>query len=62
MAQEIIQGVLTEEEVMKLLGTDKGKLRIMRIRNGLPSVKINYRKRVYLQKDLMEYFEKNRDL
>lgn len=51
-----LQGVFTEKEVSDLLGLSKDQLAALRY-DGLPFVKLNDRRRLYIEDDLMEWFK-----
>jgi len=57
---EMLQGMVTEEELLKLLGLTKGELSRIRLEKGLPYVKLSMKRRVYLEEDLMEWFRVNK--
>ena len=57
---EMLQGMITEEELLKLLNLKPSELSYLRNVKGLPFVKLSLRKRVFLEKDLMAWFEKHR--
>jgi uncharacterized protein (DUF3820 family) len=52
--------MVTEEELMKLMQLKKSELHYLRAEKGMPFVRLNNRKRVYLEEDLMAWFKKNR--
>jgi len=54
-----LQGVFTEKEVCELLGLTKDQLNALRYK-GLPFVKVNDRRRLYFEDDLMEWFKSKR--
>jgi len=58
----MLQGMITEEELLKLLNLNKSELTYLRNAKGLPYVKLTVRKRVYLEEDLMAFFRANRKL
>ena len=59
---EMLQGMITEEELLKLLNLKPSELSYLRNEKGLPYVKLSIRKRVYLESDLMEWFRSRRSI
>ena len=51
-----LAGVLNEKEVCEFLGITKQQLDALRY-NGLPFIKLNERRRLYFESDLMELFK-----
>ena len=58
--QQALSSVLTEAEVEKFLGITKEQLSALRNARGLPFVKLNNRKRLYFEQDLIEFFKRCR--
>ncbi|RLB83097.1 MAG: hypothetical protein DRH17_03320 [Deltaproteobacteria bacterium] len=54
-----LAGVLTEKEVCEFLGITKQQLDTLRY-NGLPFIKLNERRRLYFESDLMDLFKARR--
>ena len=59
-AQETLENILTEEEILKLTGLTKSQLGEMRNREGFPFLKINRNNRLYLESDVVEWFKGRR--
>lgn len=59
---EMLRGMITEEELLKLMALKPSELSYLRHEKGLPYVKLSMRRRVYLEEDLMEWFRSNRFL
>lgn len=55
-----LEGMLTEQELMELLKLKPSELKYLRDVKNMPYVQLSKNKRLYLEKDLMEWFEKNR--
>ena len=53
---EMLQGMITEDELSKLLNLKPRELRFLRAAKGLPYGT----KRVYLEEDLMNFFKSHR--
>lgn len=45
---------------MKVLGLTKNELNGLRIDKGLPYVRLNMRRRLYLEEDLVQWFKNRR--
>ena len=56
-SRETLQNVLTEEEVLKLLGLKKSQLAEYRIKRRLPFLKVSSRSRLYLESDLVTWLK-----
>ena len=56
-SRETLQNILTEDEVLKLLGLKKSQLAEYRIKKQLPFIKINQRCRLYLESDLVTWLK-----
>ncbi len=54
---EMLKGMITEEELLKLMNLKPSELSYLRHEKGLPFVKLSVRRRVYLEEDLMEWFK-----
>jgi len=59
---EMLKGMITEEELLKLMNLKPSELSYLRHEKGLPYVKLSMRRRVYLEEDLMEWFKGHRFL
>ena len=57
---EMLKGMITEEELLKLMGLKPSELAYLRLEKGLPYVKLSMKRRVYLEDDLMEWFKGRR--
>jgi len=57
---EMLKGMITEEELLKLMALKPSELAYLRHEKGLPYVKLSIRRRVYLEDDLMEWFKTRR--
>ena len=57
---EMLQGMITEDELSKLLNLKPRELRFLRAAKGLPYVRLSRTKRVYLEEDLMNFFKSHR--
>jgi len=51
----MFNNVITEETLSDLLGLKKDQLNRLRQYEGLPFIRINHAKRVYLEQDVMEW-------
>jgi hypothetical protein len=56
----MLEGMVTEGELLKLMGLKDTELSYLRHAKGLPYVRLSSRKRVYLECDLMDWFKENR--
>jgi hypothetical protein len=56
---EPLSGVLPEEEVIRFLGITKKQLDSLRY-DGLPFIKLNERRRLYFESDLIKLFKARR--
>ena len=57
---EMLKGMVTEQELLKLMNLKPSELTSLRLEKGLPFVKLSLRIRVYLEDDLMEWFKGRR--
>ena len=57
---EMLQGMITEEELLKLLNVKPSELAHLRNEKGLPYVRFSRTRRIYLEEDLMEWFKNHR--
>ena len=57
---EMLKGMITEEELLKLMSLKPSELSYLRREKGLPFVKLTVRTRVYLEDDLMKWFKQHR--
>gem|GEM_PF-2574181 len=55
-----LQNVLTEQDLCELLGMKKEQVADLRNRKGLPFIKVSQRNRLYFEKDIIEFFTKQR--
>ncbi len=55
--RDTLQNILTEEEVLKLLGIKKAQLADCRNKKRLPFLKVNERCRLYLERDLVAWLK-----
>jgi len=58
--RETLQNILTEAEVLKILGLNKLQLGILRTSQKLPFLKVNRNCRLYLERDLVEWLKAQR--
>jgi len=58
--RETLQNILTEAEVLKILGLNKLQLGILRTNQKLPFLKVNRNCRLYLERDLVEWLKAQR--
>jgi hypothetical protein len=56
----MLRGMITEDELLKLMNLKPSELTYLRHDKGLPYVKLSLRKRVYLEDDLMTWFRSRR--
>ncbi len=59
-AEETLENILTEGEILKLTGLTKSQLGEMRNREGFPFLKINRNNRLYLERDVVQWFKGRR--
>ena len=57
---EMLKGMVTEGELLKLMNLKPSELSYLRREKGMPFVRLSKSKRVYLEEDLMAWFRKNR--
>ncbi|MFZ7113506.1 MAG: helix-turn-helix domain-containing protein [Desulfatiglandales bacterium] len=55
-----LKNVLTENDLTELLGLTKGQISDLRLKKGLPFIKVNQNSRLYLEDDLIEFFLRQR--
>jgi predicted DNA-binding transcriptional regulator AlpA len=55
--QRLEEAVLSEADLLELLGIDKGTLDDLRREKGFPVVRLTTRTRVYLAKDILGWLE-----
>ena len=55
--QRLEEAVLSEADLLELLGIDKGTLDDLRREKGFPAVRLTTRTRVYLAKDILGWLE-----
>lgn len=60
MSTEMLKGMVTEAELLKLMNLKPSELAYLRTAKGLPYVRMAKGKRVYLEEDLMVWFKSNR--
>jgi len=56
---EMLKGMITEAELLKLMNLKTSELSYLRLEKGLPFVKLTMRTRVYLEDELMGWFKKH---
>lgn len=56
----MLEGMVTESELLKMMELKPSELRYLRQEKGMPFVRLSSRRRVYLEKDLMDWFQANR--
>ena len=59
-AEETLESILTEGEILKLTGLTKSQLGEMRNKEGFPFLKINRNNRLYLESDVVQWFKGRR--
>jgi len=59
-AEETLENILTEGEILKLTGLTKSQLGEMRNGEGFPFLKINRNNRLYLESDVVAWFKDRR--
>ena len=59
-AEETLENILTEGEILKLTGLTKSQLGEMRNREGFPFLKINRNNRLYYEYDVVQWFKGRR--
>ena len=57
-----LQNVLTETVLCELLGMNKGKLADLRNQKGLPFIRLSRTKRLYFERDIIDFFESQRTI
>ena len=57
-----LQNVLTETVLCELLGMTKGKLADLRNQKGLPFIRLSRTKRLYFERDIIDFFESQRTI
>ncbi len=60
--KETLQNVLTEKEVIELLGLTKNQLSVLRTNGQLPFLKVNRNARLYLENDLVNWLKSKRTI
>ena len=55
-----LKNVLTEKDLLDLLGLTKGQVSDLRLKKGLPFIKVNQNSRLYFEDDIIEFFYKSR--
>ena len=58
--RDTLQNILTEEEILKLLGLRKSQLAEYRTNRQLPFIKVSQRCRLYLESDLVTWLKRFR--
>ena len=59
-AEETLESILTEGEILKLTGLTKSQLGEMRNKESFPFLKINRNNRLYLESDVVQWFKGRR--
>ena len=59
-AEETLESILTEGEILKLTGLTKSQLGEMRNKEGFPFLKINRNNRLYLESEVVQWFKGRR--
>lgn len=57
---ETLQNVLTEKDLLDLLGMNKDQLGRLRREKHLPFIKLTDRSKLYFESDLIEFFKKQK--
>ena len=55
-----VEQILTEDELLKLLGISRSVLDDLRYKNGFPFCRLSQRNRIYLVKDVLEFIASRR--
>jgi len=55
-----LQNVLTEKDLLDLLGMTKEQVADLRNRKGLPFIKVSQRNRLYFDNDIIQFFKTQR--
>jgi hypothetical protein len=61
-ALKSVDDILTEKELLELLGLKKSALDDLRYRHRLPFCKISNTNRIYLVKDVLDFIESKRSI
>ena len=56
--QYLNEAVYSEEDILELLGINRGTLDTLRLEKGFPFFRLTRVKRVYLAKDVLNWLEK----
>ena len=57
--QYLNEAVYSEEDILELLGINRGTLDTLRLEKGFPCFRLTRVKRVYLAKDVLNWLEKH---
>ena len=60
MSEQMLSGMVTEAEMLKLLNIKPSELTNLRLVKGLPFVKISTRSRVYIEEDVLNWLKSHR--
>jgi len=60
MSEQMLSGMVTEAEMLKLLNIKPSELTNLRLVKGLPFVKISMRSRAYLEIDVLDWMQRHR--
>ena len=55
-----LKNVLTEQDLLDLLGLTKTQVSDLRLKKGLPFIKVNQNSRLYFEDDIIQFFYKSR--
>ena len=55
-----LKNVLTEKDLLDLLGLTKTQVTDLRLNKGLPFIKVNQNSRLYFEDDIIQFFYKSR--
>ena len=55
-----MDNVYTEAELTELTGLKKAQISVLRLKKGLPYIRLHNRSRLYFEADLIEFFQKQR--
>jgi len=55
-----LKNVLTEQDLLDLLGLTKIQVSDLRLNKGLPFIKVNQNARLYFEDDIIQFFYKSR--
>ena len=55
-----LKNVLTEQDLLDLLGLTKTQVSDLRLKKGLPFIKVNQNSRLYFEDDIIQFFYSSR--